>query len=484
LFGCSVSQLKHASQVILLLNRTVLTLEVSHIGRHLAQALGANEDLVESISYAHDLGMPPFGQAGEATLAHLMHDHGGFDHNKQTIRLVTELERLSQSFPGLNLTWEVREGIVKHESEYDAADATNLDPELRGHLEAQILNAANDIAILAFDLDDGLKSGIITPNQLEGIELWKQILVGFGKRILTLSGLERHQVIHRLIELEVSDLVETTLGRLQESGVRSVKKLQSLPYNVVSNSKSLHRQNWEIKRSLYEILYRHYDFVRSQHRAEIVLTGLFEALVRDPGMLPPRWRDQLEHSTVREPNAIKRVVCDYIAGMTDRFAIEEHRKVTAKESVVPRTATRIEEKETPSTKLLRCFLSYRFSDKGKSYAREVGHFLEMQGVEVLTGEMYEPRGISQKVKELLAKDLDFVVLIVAEDGESAWTHDEIATARAEKKVIIPLVVEGSKFQAGLSGDTEWIPFASGHVGDTLTKLSEGINYVRKQISGS
>ena len=144
--------------------RLTHTLEVAQIGRTIARALGANEDLIEAICLAHDLGHSPFGHSGEAALNRLMKDHGGFDHNKQSLRIVTKLEQRYPDFPGLNLTWEVCEGIVKHETEYDVSDSSAYDPDLRGHLEAQIANAADEIAYTAHDLDDGLRSGMITPS--------------------------------------------------------------------------------------------------------------------------------------------------------------------------------------------------------------------------------------------------------------------------------------------------------------------------------
>ena len=158
--------------------RLTHTLEVAQIGRTIARALGANEDLVEAICLAHDLGHSPFGHSGEVTLAHLMKDDGGFDHNKQSLRIVDELEDRFPNFHGLNLTWEVREGIVKHESEYDQSDADKFNPQLRGHIEAQITNVADELAYTAHDLDDGLHSGIITLEDLGEIEIWKSLTDG------------------------------------------------------------------------------------------------------------------------------------------------------------------------------------------------------------------------------------------------------------------------------------------------------------------
>ncbi len=153
--------------------RLTHTLEVAQIGRTIARALGGNEDLIEAICLAHDLGHSPFGHAGEAVLARLMKDHGGFDHNKQSLRIVTKLAQRYPDFPGLNLTWEVREGMVKHESEYDISDASDYNPDLRGNLETQIANIADELAYTAHDLDDGLRSGMLTPRMLGGISLWE-----------------------------------------------------------------------------------------------------------------------------------------------------------------------------------------------------------------------------------------------------------------------------------------------------------------------
>jgi dGTPase len=301
--------------------RLTHTLEVAQIGRAIARALGANEDLLEAICLAHDLGHPAFGHSGETTLARLMSDHGGFDHNKQSIRIITELEQRYQGFSGLNLTWEVREGIVKHESEYDIADASEYDPELRGTLEAQIANAADELAYTAHDLDDGLRSEMITPSMLEGITLWGVLTEGAGWRGDTLGSLTRHEMIRELIGLEISDLITTTDQRIRESGVRSIDDLQRLPYNVIGFSEELHRRNRELKDFLYNNLYRHYRVVRMAVKAERIISDLFQAYVRDPEILP------LHVQKNADEWGLERTVCDYIAGMTDRYAIEEYQKL-------------------------------------------------------------------------------------------------------------------------------------------------------------
>jgi len=301
--------------------RLTHTLEVAQIGRTIARALGANEDLEETICLAHDLGHSAFGHSGEVALARLMKDHGGFDHNRQSLRIVTTLERRYPEFPGLNLTWEAREGIVKHESEYDISDAREYNPELRGHLEAQIANVADELAYTAHDLDDGLRSGMLTPRLLEGVALWEILLESVGLRGADIDDLNRHRLIRRLIGIEVNDLVHTTHQRLRDSTVHSVEELQRLPYNVIAYSEDMHRRNRQLKDFLYARLYRHYRVVRMQVKAERILTNLFNAYRSEPSILPTHVQEQVESA------GLERTICDYIAGMTDRFAIEEHQKL-------------------------------------------------------------------------------------------------------------------------------------------------------------
>jgi len=301
--------------------RLTHTLEVAQIGRTIARALGANEDLVEAICLAHDLGHSPFGHSGETALSRLMRDHGGFDHNKQSLRIVTKLERRFPEFPGLNLTWEVREGIVKHESEYDTADASDYNPELRGHLEAQIANVADELAYTAHDLDDGLRSGMITISMLDGIPLWEIMSESIGWRGSTLDELTRHQLIRRLIGMEVSDLIKTTNQRLLETNVKSAQDLQLLPFNVIAFSEDMYRRNRELKDFLYSNLYRHYRVVRMAVKAERILADLFKNYQTEPSMLPNHVQEMIDE------NGLERTICDYIAGMTDRFAVDEHQKL-------------------------------------------------------------------------------------------------------------------------------------------------------------
>lgn len=301
--------------------RLTHTLEVAQIGRTIARTLGANEDLEEAICLAHDLGHSPFGHSGEVALGRLMKDYGGFDHNKQSLRIVTELEERYPEFPGLNLTWEVREGIVKHESEYDIADASDYNPDLRGHLEAQIANAADELAYTAHDLDDGLRSGMITPKMLEGITLWEILVKSVGWRGGDLDDLSRHRLIRRLIGLEVTDLVTATDQCLRENSVRSVEELQLLRFNVIGFSEDMHRRNRQMKDFLYVNMYRHHRVVRMAVKAERIITDLFNAYQSEPAMLPQHVQGFIES------RGLERIICDYIAGMTDRFALQEHSKL-------------------------------------------------------------------------------------------------------------------------------------------------------------
>lgn len=301
--------------------RLTHTLEVAQIGRTIARALGANEDLEEAICLAHDLGHSPFGHSGEVALGRLMKDYGGFDHNKQSLRIVTKLEERYPDFPGLNLTWEVREGIVKHESEYDISDASDYDPDLRGHLEAQIANAADELAYTAHDLDDGLRSGMITPKMLDGITLWEILVKSVGWRGGQLDDLSRHRLIRRLIGLEVTDLVTTTDQCIHENSIDSVEALQKLSFNVIGFSEDMQRRNRQLKDFLYANMYRHHRVVRMAVKAERIITDLFHAYQSEPSMLPQHVQDLIE------PRGLERIICDYIAGMTDRFALQEHNKL-------------------------------------------------------------------------------------------------------------------------------------------------------------
>lgn len=301
--------------------RLTHTLEVTQIGRTLARAMGANEDLVESICMAHDLGHPPFGHSGEHTLNQLMAGYGGFNHNHQSYRIVTEIEQRYPQFPGLNLSWEVLEGIVKHETEYDKTDALEFDSHLRGHLEAQITNVADELAYTSHDLDDGLRSGMITTDMLGEIDLWNMVADNLEVNACQLDDLTRHGIIRELIGLEVDSMIQDSCVRLENSGVKSLVELQSLPYNVIGFDDSMRQKNRELKDFLFHNMYRNYRVVRMQKKAERVLSELFNAYLNEPLMLPLHFQVQIDKKGKEQ------TICDYLAGMTDRFAVDEYQKL-------------------------------------------------------------------------------------------------------------------------------------------------------------
>jgi len=302
--------------------RLTHTLEVAQIGRTIARALRANEDLVEAISLAHDLGHTPFGHAGEQTLHELMAGHGGFDHNQQSLRIVEVLEQRYPNFPGLNLTWEVREGILKHESEYDRGHATRYEPELRATLEGQIVSAADELAYNAHDLDDGLRAGILDPLAVAELPLWQEVLGRVGLAAdRPLSGMARHRAIRTLIGLEVTALLEETERRPQAVNARSVEDIRSLPENIVGFSAEMEGYNRALKDFLYQNLYRHYRVMRMAAKASRFIQELLTAYIAQPIQLPTEIQARIPEE------GLYRVVCDYIAGMTDRYALDEYRKL-------------------------------------------------------------------------------------------------------------------------------------------------------------
>jgi dGTPase len=301
--------------------RLTHTLEVAQVGRTIARALGANEDLIEAICLAHDLGHAAFGHSGETTLNRLMANHGGFDHNRQSLRIVTELEQRYPNFPGLNLSWEVREGMVKHETEYDVSDASSYDPELRGNLEAQIANIADELAYTTHDLDDGLRSGMITHADLKHLALWQQLIASVGWDGERLDDLMRHRLIRRLIGILVSDVIEATAARIKASGAQSALDIQKLDHNVIGYSEKMAGPNKQLKSFLFNNLYNHPRVVRMAVKADRVLSDLFEAFVKNKAMLPREFQQLVE------TRGLERTVCDYLAGMTDRYAIQEYEKL-------------------------------------------------------------------------------------------------------------------------------------------------------------
>lgn len=301
--------------------RLTHTLEVAQIGRTIARALGANEDLVEAICLAHDLGHPAFGHSGEQTLNLLMADHNGFDHNKQSLRIVEKLERRYPDYPGLNLSWEVREGIVKHETEYDISSAEGYDLELRGSLEAQIANAADEIAYNGHDLDDGLRAGMLNLAEVSELAWWQEVRESIGWDGEGFDDLIRHRMIRRLLGKFIADVIQQTHRNLDDAAVDSVEAVQRLDYNVIGTSEEAGARTRQLKDFLYQRLYCHHRVIRMQTKAERVITELFNAYVAEPRQMPEAMQARLKETSLH------RVVCDYVAGMTDRFALQEYAKL-------------------------------------------------------------------------------------------------------------------------------------------------------------
>jgi dGTPase len=304
--------------------RLTHTLEVAQIGRTLARALGVNEDLAEAICLGHDLGHPAFGHSGEQTLNALMAGYGGFDHNRQTLRIVEKLEQRFPRWPGLNLSWEVREGLVKHETEYDESDASGYEPDLACSLEGQIANMADELAYSAHDLDDGLRAGLITPFDLQDVALWNEMLTDRDlDPCAELSKLDRHRIIRAVIGWGVTDAVETTVERLEEEEIDSVEKLRARGSQIIGLSEGALARHRELKSFLYRKLYRHWRVVRMAAKAQRMLEAIFYAYTQEPAQLP----EPVQARIASSEESMERMVCDYVAGMTDRFALDEYARL-------------------------------------------------------------------------------------------------------------------------------------------------------------
>lgn len=304
-------------------NRTRLThtLEVAQIGRTIARALAANEDLVEAICLAHDLGHPPFGHAGERALDEILADHGGFNHNRQSYRVVTELEQRYAGWPGLNLSRETLFGMAKHETNFALSEAAGIDPHLRGTLEAQIANAVDELAYNAHDLDDGLNAGLLEAEALHEVALWRELLEGRPLLRGPLSEIGRHTLIRDLVGLLVDDMISTTQAALDEARPTSAEDVKGLGRTLVSFSTARRREMAELKRYLYANMYGSWRIVRMQRRAELFIKAIVETLLEDPRQLPPDVMPTVEE------RGLPRAVADYVACMTDKGALLEYRRL-------------------------------------------------------------------------------------------------------------------------------------------------------------
>ncbi len=301
--------------------RLTHTLEVAQIGRTLARALGANEDLVETICLAHDLGHPPFGHAGEDVLNHLMSGHGGFNHNHQSYRVVTKLERRYRNWAGLNLTRETLEGIAKHETNADRRAFSEIPQETGASVEAQIANISDELAYNAHDLDDGLQAGLIRPDQMAELGLWQQVVERVQWTGKALDDVSRHHIIRELVGLLVDDVLGESQRRLADLKPQSSMAVQLHTESIVSHSGAQLQQVAQLKDFLLHNMYRHFRIARMQTRAEHFIEALFASYVKQPLQLPDDYRAKLQDDSVY------RVVADYIANLTDRSALREFQQL-------------------------------------------------------------------------------------------------------------------------------------------------------------
>lgn len=321
-------RLKHKTQVFASPNddhfrtRLTHTMEVAQISRTIARALRLNEDLAETVALVHDLGHTPFGHAGEDALRLILKEDGGFNHNAQSLRVVDYIEDRYPNFRGLNLSYEVREGIVKHETDYDMPVESEFEPHLRPTLEGQIVNLADEIAYNAHDLDDGFFSGYLTVQDLLAVPIVARLYTESQKSYPDLKPRKRHyHLVRLLINWGVSDIIHYVAERLETSKISSFEDVISFRENLVRFSPDAEQSGRELKKFLFGSLYRHPRLVEINQAAIRVISELFSAYTADPKLLPEKFRNRLfDH-----PN--RTVVKDYIAGMTDRFALQEYERI-------------------------------------------------------------------------------------------------------------------------------------------------------------
>jgi dGTPase len=303
--------------------RLTHTLEVAQIARTIASALRLNVDLVEAIALAHDLGHTPFGHSGEEALDELMRPFGGFNHNLQGLRVVDVLEEKYPEFPGLNLSWEVREGIVKHSSSFDRmAKIKEFPLNEMPTLETQVVDIADEIAYDNHDLDDGITSGLVKEEDLERLDLWRDI---YKKIIKKYSNIDeerkKFQIIKSLINIQVTDLIQETENALNRLHLKSWREVKKLDKKIVSFSKDMIKLRKPLRDFLMVKLYHHYRVIRMSNKAKRFIKELFKIYVQLPQQLPVHIQKRIVTDNV------EKVVCDYIAGMTDRYALDEYKKL-------------------------------------------------------------------------------------------------------------------------------------------------------------
>jgi len=300
--------------------RLTHTIEVAQIARSIARALNVNEDLVEAISLGHDLGHTPFGHSGEDALRELMKDNGGFEHNVHGLRVVDLLERRYPDFPGLNLSWEVRESMAKHATVYDHPAMKDFDLSEPPPIEGQVVEVADAIAYDSHDLDDGLAAGMIQLEELKSLELGRMAEEKIGAACAS-DKLRRTQTIAFIINYEVTDLIENTQKRIEEGGIQSPEDVKKLGRRIVEFSPEAKRRKEELEAFIKQHVYEHYRVARMADKARYFVKRLFRAYVRNPKQLPFYFQKHAEE------HGVYQAVCDYIAGMTDRYAQDEYMKL-------------------------------------------------------------------------------------------------------------------------------------------------------------
>ncbi|MFQ6091376.1 MAG: deoxyguanosinetriphosphate triphosphohydrolase [bacterium] len=307
--------------------RLTHTLEVMQISRILARSLGANEDLVETIALAHDIGHPPFGHAGEEELQALMKDRGNFDHNLQSLRIVDEMELRYPDFPGLNLTWETREGLARHVTRHDAPLSLDEFPESRPSIETQIVNVADEIAYSTHDLDDALTMGLLTEAGLEkesGSDLWREVSGAASKDMKSnrnlpngeMVKLRYRRAVRNLIERLSKDVLIQSPQNIERYGIDSPDKVRSLSQSVVAFSEQTYEDLNRLSAYINQTVFSHPVVLMMLHKARKIVRELFNTFVEHAELLPKEMQERSKRGD------IYRVVCDYIAGMTDRYAMD------------------------------------------------------------------------------------------------------------------------------------------------------------------
>jgi dGTPase len=304
--------------------RLTHTIEVAQIARTLARSLGVNEDLTEAVALSHDLGHPPFGHSGETTLNELMKDDGGFNHNVHSLRIVDELEKKYPEFDGLNLTYEVREGIAKHATDYDNVGPSEFLSHPNASLEGQIVDIADEIAYNSHDIDDGIASGMLSlADMVASVRLWRETYTAVREAYPDQSeNVVRLVSVSRIIGRQVADVVDRVREKIQGLHIKTVEDIRHAPERIGVFSAGMAEMNEELKDFLMKNLYRQHRVVRMSGKAERILKDLFRTYLDIPEQLPPD-----VYQVFFKSNRKKRVISDYIAQMTDKFAIDEHNKL-------------------------------------------------------------------------------------------------------------------------------------------------------------